>query len=105
MRRVAAPILMLGAFGLALVCYGCTAPADRAFPATATAVPSPTVGHRANPSPTTPQLPSPSIGSGIPPTGQQAPDFALPSGSGEVVALSSYVGQKNAVLLFYRTGG
>ena len=33
--------------------------------------------------------------------GQEAPDFTLPSGSGEKVTLSDYRGSKNVVLMFY----
>jgi peroxiredoxin Q/BCP len=34
-------------------------------------------------------------------TGDRAPDFSLPSQSGEVVRLSDYIGKKNVVLYFY----
>jgi len=33
--------------------------------------------------------------------GQEAPDFTLPSGSGEKVTLSDFRGSKNVVLMFY----
>ena len=42
---------------------------------------------------------------GIPAIGDTAPDFTLPSGAADTITLSSYRGEKNVVLVFYRTGG
>jgi hypothetical protein len=42
---------------------------------------------------------------GIPAIGDAAPDFTLPSADADAVTLSSYRGQRNVVLVFYRTGG
>ena len=33
--------------------------------------------------------------------GDQAPDFTLPSGSGDIVTLKDFIGKKNVVLYFY----
>ncbi len=41
----------------------------------------------------------------IPAVGDLAPEFSLPSVSGETVSLSDYHGTRDVVLLFYRTGG
>jgi len=120
MRTVLIRILMLAACTLMLGGYGCQALTDPGVASTATpdptppleptANPSPTPSHRpsptANPSPTPSHRPSPTTSdSAIPPIGEQAPDFTLPSVWGDMVTLSSYEGHKNIVLLFYRTGG
>lgn len=41
---------------------------------------------------------------GIPAIGDAAPDFTLPSVA-DTITLSSYRGERNVVLVFYRTGG
>jgi hypothetical protein len=41
---------------------------------------------------------------GIPTVGDTAPDFTLPSAA-DTITLSSYRGEMNVVLVFYRTGG
>jgi hypothetical protein len=98
MRKVLTPVLMLVACALILAVYNFglingTSPA-----------PTPPLEPTANPNPTAP-LPSPPTDHlAIPATGEQAPDFTLPSVWGDMVTLSRYEGQKNAVLVFYRTG-
>lgn len=105
MKRVLIPILMLVVCALIVGSYGYLAPAiseNVNTPAPAiTSSPELTV----NPSPTATQSqPSANIAA-IPAVGEQAPDFTLPSVSGDMVTLSRYQGQKNIVLVFYRTGG
>lgn len=58
--------------------------------------------------PASPAL-GPTDGQGLPPTdlervavGDVAPDFSLRTLSGEVLTLSEFRGEKNAVLVFYR---
>jgi hypothetical protein len=59
---------------------------------------------------TPPLAPSPTIPGGteaplgIPASGDNAPDFTLPSVWGDAFTLSHYRGEQNVVLLFYRTG-
>ncbi len=120
MKRVLLPILILGACALTLGGYGWQALTDQEVASTATVIPtpafeptanpSPTPSHRssptANPSPTPSHRPSPTTSdSATPSVGEQAPDFTLRSVWGDMITLSSYEGQKNIVLLFYRTGG
>jgi hypothetical protein len=105
MKRASIPVLMLAACVLILGCYRLLTPSNPGPAATPTpaltSLPEPAV----NPSPTTPSTSTSVAQSSIPPTGEQAPDFTLPSGTGGTIALSGYKGQKNVVLLFYRTGG
>jgi hypothetical protein len=49
--------------------------------------------------------PDQSPGSSIPPVGAPAPEFTLPSVGDGPISLSDFRGQKNVVVLFYRTGG
>lgn len=58
-----------------------------------------------HPTATAHEIASPSGSSVIPSTGQPAPDLTLPSVAGDMITLSSYQGQRNVVLVFYRTGG
>jgi hypothetical protein len=44
-------------------------------------------------------------GSSMPAVGAPAPEFTLPSVGSGPISLSSFLGQKNVVLVFYRTGG
>lgn len=106
MRTVLIRILMVAVCALMLGGYGCQALTDSGVSSTATPVPTPPLEPTANPSPTPSHRPSPTTSdSAIPPIGEQAPDFTLPSVWGDMVTLSSYEGHKNIVLLFYRTGG
>ena len=58
------------------------------------------------PSATPPATATPSENpGGIPAIGDTAPDFTLPSATADTIDLSSYRGEKNVVLIFYRTGG
>jgi cytochrome oxidase Cu insertion factor (SCO1/SenC/PrrC family) len=104
-KRVVIPVLMLMVCAAILVTYNVAA-VNRTSP-------TPTPAHTPRPIPTaaprsastaTP-WPSEEPGSLIPAAGEPAPDFTLPSMSGDAVTLSDYRGQKNVVLLFYRTGG
>lgn len=104
-KRVVIPVLMLIVCAAVLVTYNVAA-VNRTSPTT-----TPTQTPRPLPTPT-PQSgsastpwPSEEPGSLIPAAGEPAPDFTLPSVSGDAVTLSDYRGQKNVVLLFYRTGG
>ena len=105
MRRVLIPILMLGLCALLLGGYKCLAPDALEIISKATPILTPWLEPTANPSPTAPHPPSPTTDSLIPAIGDQAPDFTLPSGQGDTITLSTYEGQKNIVLVFYRTGG
>ena len=104
-KRVVIPVLMLIVCAAILVTYNVAA-VNRTTP-------TPTSTQTPQPLPTpTPQsgsvstpLPTQEAGSLIPAAGEPAPDFTLPSVSGDAVTLSDYRGQKNVVLLFYRTGG
>ena len=104
-RRVLIPVLMLGLCGAILGVYNFAA-VDNSTPLVTpstepTSDPSPAA--RSNPTPVRP--PTPSTDAAILAIGDQAPDFTLPSVSGDPVTLSSYRGQENIVLVFYRTGG
>ncbi len=63
-------------------------------------------GTAAEPQPTTPpsaaQSPAPVNGESAAPSARQAPTFELPNAAGETISLSSYAGDKNVVLVFYR---
>ena len=96
-KRVMIPVLMLIVCAAILVTYKVAAVS------TISATPTPTQTPR--PAPTTTPRPAAEPGSLIPQAGELAPDFTLPSVEGESVTLSDYRGQKNVVLLFYRTGG
>ena len=104
-KRVVIPVLMLIVCAAILVTYNVAA-VNRTSP-------TPTPAQTPQPLPTpTPQsgsvsMPSPieEQGSLTPATGEPAPDFTLPSVGGDAVTLSDYRGQRNVVLLFYRTGG
>lgn len=105
MRRVLIPIFVVVLCGFILGGCGYLSPTTSKDPDTPTPViilpPEPT----ANPRPTATQSQPPATVSAIPPVGEQAPDFTLSSVSGDTVTLSRYEGQKNIVLVFYRTGG
>jgi hypothetical protein len=105
LKRVLIPVLMLAVCGAILGVYN-FAVVDNSTPLVTpstepTSDPSPTA--RSNPTPARP--PTPSTDAAIPAIGDQAPDFILPSVWGDPVTLSSYRGQENIVLVFYRTGG
>ncbi len=104
-RRVLAPILMIGVCGLIVAGYKWLAPSRPIVVNVATPASTSTPRPMATPSPRMPLPPSPMTESAALSVGQSAPDFALPSASGDMVTLSSYQRQKNVVLLFYRTGG
>jgi cytochrome oxidase Cu insertion factor (SCO1/SenC/PrrC family) len=98
MMMIAAAILILGAYSL----LG----QDRAAPTpTPSATPARSASATTQPSPPPTSPPAQESGRSIPEVGSTAPDFSLNSAWGDTVALSSYRGQKNVVLLFYRTGG
>ncbi len=106
MRRVLILVLVLVACALVLGTYGCQTPTDQGVTSPVPPADTPTSEPTTNPSPTPAVSPSPTTAhSAIPVIGEQAPDFTLPSVWGDMVTLSSYQGQKNVVLLFYRTGG
>jgi cytochrome oxidase Cu insertion factor (SCO1/SenC/PrrC family) len=73
--------------------------------------PTPAVAVQPNPTPgtltapTAATLPTQQVASSIPAVGAPAPDFSLPSAWGDPITLSRYRGDKNIVLLFYRTSG
>jgi cytochrome oxidase Cu insertion factor (SCO1/SenC/PrrC family) len=103
-KRVLAPVLMIAVCLVILASFKLAAVSEP--------TPSPTSAplEQSSPSPTpllattaapTPRQESPSS---IPAVGETAPDFSLPSVSGEPVVLSSYRGERNVVVLFYRTG-
>jgi cytochrome oxidase Cu insertion factor (SCO1/SenC/PrrC family) len=96
-KRVMIPVLMLIVCAAVLVTYKVAA--VNTIPAT----PTPTQTPRSVPTAT--PGPAEEPGSLIPAVGEPAPDFTLPSVEGGAVTLSDYRGQKNVVLLFYRTGG
>ena len=105
MKRVMIPILMLALCALILGGYGCLAPTATGIIDSVTPTPITPPEPTANPSATAPPPPSPATGPTIPAVGDQAPDFTLPSAWGDIITLSSHEGQKNIVLVFYRTGG
>lgn len=104
-RRVLIPVLMIAVCAVILVTY------NLATVNTGASSPTPTLVVRSNPSPGT--LPTSSAAtpptqqpaSSIPAAGVLAPDFSLPSAWGDPITLSHYRGEKNIVLLFYRTSG
>jgi cytochrome oxidase Cu insertion factor (SCO1/SenC/PrrC family) len=104
-KRVLIPILMLAVCAAILVTYNLAAVSSPSPTPTPTRTPraEPTATLRVGPTATLP--PTQELGASIPAVGEPAPDFTLPSVSGEAVNLSSYRGEKNVVLLFYRTGG
>lgn len=104
-KRVLTPVLMIAVCVVILASYKVAAVSK------ATPSPSPTPALQPSPArtpqPTTnattpPAQESPSI---VPQIGDTAPDFTLLSVWEETVALSSFRGHRNVVLLFYRTGG
>jgi cytochrome oxidase Cu insertion factor (SCO1/SenC/PrrC family) len=96
-KRALIPVLMLIVCAAILVTYKVAAVN------TISATPTPTQTPR--PVPTTTPRPVEEPASVAPTVGEPAPDFTLPSVEGGAVTLSDYRGQKNVVLLFYRTGG
>jgi cytochrome oxidase Cu insertion factor (SCO1/SenC/PrrC family) len=103
-KRVLAPVLMIAVCLVILASFKVAAVGEPTPSPTSAPVqqssPSPTPQRATTAAPTPPQE-SPSS---IPAIGETAPDFSLPSVSGEPVILSSYRGESNVVLLFYRTG-
>jgi hypothetical protein len=104
-KRVLTPVLMLAVSLVILASFKVAAVSET------TSSPSPMLAPQSSPTPaarptsatiTPPAQESPSD---VPEIGDAGPDFTLPSVWGETVALSSYRGEKNIVLLFYRTGG
>ena len=98
-RRVLIPVLMIAVCAVILVTYNLAA-VNTAAPS-----PTPTLAVHANASPTPPAASSRQLPSSIPPVGVLAPDFSLPSAWGDQVTLSHYQGDRNVVLVFYRTSG
>jgi cytochrome oxidase Cu insertion factor (SCO1/SenC/PrrC family) len=104
-KRALLPVMMIAAAALILGAYDLFGQ-DRSAP-----TPTPSATPVRSASATTPAAPPPTAapthesGGSIPAIGSPAPDFSLNSASGDMVTLSSYRGQKNVVLLFYRTGG
>ncbi len=104
-KRVLIPILMLAVCAAVLVTYNLAAMSQPSPTPTSTRTPGvesmATVQGGSTATPPSTQ----DLGAGIPAVGEPAPDFTLPSVWGDPVTLSSYRGEKNVVLLFYRTGG
>jgi cytochrome oxidase Cu insertion factor (SCO1/SenC/PrrC family) len=104
-KRVLIPILMLAVCAAILVTYNLAALSQPEPTPTALRTPSiesiATVQGASTPTPVSTQ----NLGVAVPAVGDMAPDFTLPSVWGDPVTLSSYRGEKNVVLLFYRTGG
>jgi len=96
-KRVMIPVLMLIACGAILVTYKVAAVGTISATPTPTQTPRPAL----TATPVNPEVPV----SLIPAVGEPAPDFTLPTVNGGEVTLADYRGQKNIVLLFYRTGG
>ncbi len=103
-KRVLAPVLMIALCMVILASFKVAAVSEPTPSPTSAPIeqssPSSTP-QRATTATTTPPQESPSS---IPAIGESAPDFTLPSVGGETVTLSSYRGERNVVLLFYRTG-
>jgi hypothetical protein len=104
-KRVLTPVLMLAVCVVILASYKVAAVRKTAS--------SPTAVPALQPSPTLPSQPTATAAapqaqespSSIPGVGDIAPDFTLLSVWEDTVTLSSYRGESNMVLLFYRTGG
>ncbi len=103
-KRVLAPVLMIAVCLVILASFRLAAVSEPTPSPTSAPVqpssPSPTPQHAT----TAASTPLQKSASSIPAIGETAPDFSLPSVSGETVSLSSYRGDRNVVLLFYRTG-
>ncbi len=104
MRRVLPPIVMLVLCAALLFAYRYFVPPRGGSAASPTMSVTPTLDSIATAEPTATQ-PAPPSASLLPAIGEPAPDFTLPSASGAPITLSGYRGQKDVVLLFYRTGG
>jgi cytochrome oxidase Cu insertion factor (SCO1/SenC/PrrC family) len=104
-KRVLIPVLMLAICAAILVVFRVTGPDSTSSTNTATRTPPMTRAAATQPLSTSTPLPSQGVAPLIPAVGESAPDFTLPSVNGGTVTLSDYRGQKNVVLLFYRTGG
>ncbi len=104
-KRVLIPVFMIVLSAAALFTYKHLVVPVPALPLTSSpanpASPSPTTVPTSGPTtaPTSPQQ------APIPAVGDPSPEFSLPSVQGGAVSLSDYRGNKNAVLLFYSTGG
>lgn len=105
MRRVLAPVVMLAVCVAIVGIYNCVASGNGTAPAVPQVRSTPAASPTLKATLTPPPSPTRSSESGTPTTVEYAPDFALTSVLGEVTTLSGYRGQKNVVLLFYRTGG
>ena len=104
-KRVLIPILMLAVCALILVTYNVAIVNKPSPTPTPTRTPQARSTATLRPVSTATTQSTQDLGAGIPAVGELAPDFTLPSVWGDAVTLSSYRGQKNVVLLFYRTGG
>ena len=104
-KRVFVPIIMLAVCAGILVTYNLAAVSEPAPTPTPTRTPRAQSTATLQPGPAATPQPTQDLGADIPAVGELAPDFTLPSVWGDPVTLSSYRGQKNVVLLFYRTGG
>lgn len=90
-------ILLAGTFLVAAFLLACGASEDPTQE-----LPAATAELAASPA-ATPEGESTSAASDEPePTGDVAPKFTLPSGTGESVSLDSFAGDRNVVLVFYR---
>jgi hypothetical protein len=101
-KRVLTPVLMIAVCAVILASYKVAAVSKPTPSPTA----APVLQSSPEPTPrvTVPTPPAPASPSHVPTTGEAAPDFTLPSVWEEPVTLSSYRGDRNVVLLFYRTG-
>jgi cytochrome oxidase Cu insertion factor (SCO1/SenC/PrrC family) len=104
-RRTAIPVLMIVAAALILGAYSLLGQNRAAPTPTLSATPARSASATNRPIPPSTSPPTQESGGSIPETGSAAPDFSLNSAWGEMVALSTYRGHKNVVVLFYRTGG
>jgi cytochrome oxidase Cu insertion factor (SCO1/SenC/PrrC family) len=104
-KRVLIPVVMIAVCAVILVIFNLTAVNTGALTPTSTPAPPSNLGVTALPTSSAPTPPAQQPASSIPAVGALAPDFSLFSAWGDPVTLSRYRGDKNIVLLFYRTSG
>jgi cytochrome oxidase Cu insertion factor (SCO1/SenC/PrrC family) len=104
-RRVLIPVVMIAVCAVILVIFNLTAVNTGALSPTSTPAPPSNPGLTALPTSSAAIPPAQQPPSSVPAVGALAPDFTLLSAWGDPVTLSRYRGDKNIVLLFYRTSG